>query len=91
MSDQVLTERMMALFGDQREAFCRINRPCGVKYVIGPQRHALVARVSREIDAGPDQLLANAQPARLGGEQHHAQLGNCIILLDHKSTAKTLP
>ena len=81
---------MAPFFSDQLKAFGDVNRPCRVQDVVGPQRHVLIARLLRKLDAGAHQLLANAKPARGGQHKHHAQLGHRIVLLHHKGAAQSL-
>src|SRR5215831_10579274 len=81
----------MRLLGDEAEACPLVDMARGMEDVVGPERHAPVARVTGEAEALLHQPASQTEPARLGLHQQQTELRHFVALADHHYRAQDLP
>jgi hypothetical protein len=81
LTDQVGSEAVMRLFGNQLESMLEIDVSGGRQRVVGPEPHPLVAGGVSELDRGAGQASPEAAAARLRIDEQNPQLRDARIFV----------
>src|SRR5262249_52016285 len=90
LAHEVLAEGMMGLLGGEAKSRRFVDAPRGDQDVVGPQAHALVARLLGEAQALLHQAPADPETARSGLDQQQTQLRHLVALAYHEHRAQDL-
>src|SRR5215470_2301521 len=90
LAHEILAAGMMRLLGGELEARLLVDAARGMKDVVGPERHALIAGEAREAQALLHQAPADAEAPRLGLHQQQAQLRDLVALAHNHDRAQDL-
>src|SRR4051812_16009637 len=89
LPDEVVAEAVVRLLLEELEAGGDVDAAGGDEHVVGPQHHALEVGGTGEVDAGGDELGAEAEPAGPRVDQQQSQLGGVGVALLAEHAAGT--